>query len=67
MVLTLVSGSLSDSPKLLEVIREGQAGDDEYCVVVKDTESYQLSYVRATIEHLEKRDMNDEHKVLGLN
>lgn len=29
VVLTLVSGSLSDSPKLLELIREGQAGDED--------------------------------------
>ena len=54
---------ISNSPKLLELICEDQAGVDENCAVVEDTESY----AKTTVGHLEKLDMKDEHKVLGLN
>ena len=54
---------ISNSPKLLELICEDQAGVDENCAVVEDTDFY----AKTTVGHLEKLDMKDEHKVLGLN
>ena len=54
---------ISNSPKLLELICEDQAGTVRTCAVVEDTESY----AKTTVNHLEKLDMKDEHKVLGLN
>ena len=54
---------ISNSPKLLELICEDQVGTVGTCAVVEDTESY----AKTTVNHLEKLDMKDEHKVLGLN
>ena len=48
---------------MLELICEDQVGTVETCAVVEDTESY----AKTTVNHLEKLDMKDQHKVLGLN
>ena len=58
---------ISNSPKLLELISEEKAiveeSSSESKPVVEDTESY----AKTTTGHLEKLDMKNEHKVLGLN
>ena len=54
---------ISNSPKLLELICEDQVGTVGTCAVMEDTESY----AKTTVNHLEKLDMKDEHKVLGVN
>ena len=48
---------------MLELICEDQVGTVETCAVVEDTESY----AKTTVNYLEKLDMRDEHKALGLN
>ena len=45
------------------MICEDQVGTVKTCALVEDTESY----AKATVNHLEKLDMKDEHKVLALN
>ena len=50
-------------PKVLELICEDQVGTVKTCALVEDTESY----AKTTVNHLEKLDMKDEHKVLALN
>ena len=58
---------ISNSPKLLELIREDRTRTKENCPesqpVVEDTETY----ARTTMGHLEELDIRNEHKVLGLN
>ena len=54
---------ISNSPQLLELICEDQTRIDENSLVMEDTESY----AKTTMGHLEKLDMKNEHKVLGLN
>ena len=54
---------ISNSPKLLELICENQVETVGTCAVVEGSESY----AKTTVNHLEKLDMKDEHKVLGLN
>ena len=48
---------------MLELICEDQVGTVKTCALVEDTESY----AKTTVNHLEKLDMKDEHKVLALN
>ena len=45
------------------MICEDQVGTVGTCAVVEDTESY----AKTTVNHLEKLDMKNGHKVLGLN
>ncbi|XP_068724219.1 uncharacterized protein [Montipora capricornis] len=58
---------ISNSPQLLELIREDRTRTKENCPetqpVVEDTETY----VRVAVRHLEQLDMKNEYKVLGLN
>ena len=54
---------ISNSPKLLKLICEDQVGTVGTCAVVEHTESY----AKTTVNHLEKLDMKDEHRVLCLN
>lgn len=58
---------ISNSPQLLELIREDRTRTKENCPesqpVVEDTKTY----ARITMGHLEELDMKNEHKVLGLN
>ena len=58
---------ISNSPKLLELIREDRTRTKENCPesqpVVEDTETY----ARITMGHLEEPNIKNEHKVLGLN
>ena len=58
---------ISNSPQLLELIREDRTRTRENCPesqpVVEDPETY----ARITMGHLEELDMKNEHKVLGLN
>ena len=58
---------ISNSPQLLELIREDRTRTKENCYepqpVVEDTETY----ARVTMGHLEELDTKNEHKVLGLN
>jgi len=54
---------IPNSPQLLELICEDQTRIGENCPVMEDTESYP----KTTMGHLEKIDMKNEHKVLGLN
>lgn len=57
----------SNSPQLLELIREDRTRAKENCPepqpVVEDNEPY----ARITMGHLEELYMKNEHKVLGLN
>ena len=48
---------------MLELICENQVETIGNCAVVEDTESF----AKTTVNHLEKLDMKDEHKVRGLN
>ena len=48
---------------MLELFCENQVETVGTCAVAEDTESY----AKTNVNHLEKLDMKDEHKVLGLN
>ncbi|XP_068670918.1 uncharacterized protein [Montipora foliosa] len=58
---------ISNSPQLLELIREDRTRTKENCPETKPVVEETETYARVAVGHLEELDMKNEHKVLGLN